>query len=79
MPNQLTAGRAACYGKSLLLNQMDSEAAELFLQVDGDGLAVLDGHILVVVELHAQTLELVDGALDGVGADGDVTQLASLG
>ena len=58
---------------------MDSEAAELFLQVDGDGLAVLDGDILIVVELHAQGLELVDGPLNGVGADGDVAQLAQLG
>ena len=32
-----TAGRAVRYGGILLLDQLDSEAAEIFLQVDGDG------------------------------------------
>ena len=41
---------------------MDSEAAELFLQVDGlddVGVLLVAGDVLVVVELHAQALELV--------------------
>ena len=69
-------------GKGLLLDQVDSEAAERFLQVDGlddVGVLLVAGDVLVVVELHAQSLQLVEGALDGVGADGDVAQLASLG
>lgn len=61
---------------------MDSEAAELFLQIDGlddVGVLLVTGDILVVVEFHAHGLQLVDGALHGVGADGDVAQLAQLG
>ena len=50
---------------------MEGKAGDLVSKVDGDGLAVLDV-LAVHVELDAALAQVVDGAVNVVGQDGDV-------
>ena len=50
---------------------MEGKAGDLVSKVDGDGLAVLDV-LAIHIELDAALAQVVDGAVNVVGQDGDV-------
>ena len=65
-------GRRTRAGRSFL-HQMQGEAAQLLLEIDGLGAGPLASVLrLDSVKLHALKAQVVDGAVHIVGADGNV-------